>query len=99
LFKTGVSAEFEKGHVALVWDKSGLAANKGIKTLAGVIDAGYRGEWMIALLNTSDKDHEVRKGDKIAQVLIQQVINASVEEVDELEDSSRNKGGFGSTGR
>ena len=99
LFKTGVSVEFDKNHVALVWDKSGLAAKKGIKTMAGVIDCGYRGEWMITLLNTSNEDHEVKIGDKIAQVLIQPVVSANIEEVKELNDSSRGEGGFGSTGR
>lgn len=99
IFGTGISTEFDKGYVALVWDKSGLAAKKGIKTMAGVMDCGYRGEWLITLLNTSNEDHEVKKGDKIAQALIQPIHYAEIEEVKELNDSSRGEGRFGSTGK
>ena len=99
LVKTGISTSFPEGYVALIWDRSGNAAKKGIKTMAGVIDAGYRGEWGIVMLNTSDENFEIKKGDKIAQALIQPIINADVKEVESLEDSSRGEGGFGSTGK
>lgn len=99
LFKTGISIAIPKGYVSLVWDKSGLAANYGIKTMGGVIDAEYRGEYKIALLNTSHKSYNFKKGDKLAQVLIQPVCRAEVEEVQKLSDTKRGSGSFGSTGK
>ena len=98
-FKLGIATQFPEGYVALVWDKSGHAAKRGLKTMAGVIDAGYRGEWAIVVLNTSDSEVEINKGDKIAQALIQPVISAEIEEAEDLSDSERGDGGFGSTGR
>lgn len=95
--KTGISMELPKNHVALVWDKSGMAS-KGIKTMGGVIDAGYRGEYKIVLVNLSSKDFEIKKGQKIAQILIQKVEKPEIEEVKKLKKSSRGGGGFGSTG-
>jgi len=95
---TGISVEIPNGYVGLVWDKSGLASKKGIKTMAGVMDSGYRGEWKIVLFNTGSEQHQIKEGDKIAQVLIQPIECAEIEEVKELEDSSRGDGGFGSTG-
>ncbi len=98
MISTGISCEFPEGYVALVWDKSGLASKNGIKTMAGVIDCHYRGEWKIVLLNTSKEDIEIKKGQKIAQVLIQRIEKAEVKEVEELSDTTRGEGGFGSTG-
>ena len=99
LVPTGISMEFPQGHVALIWDKSGLAANKGIKTMAGVIEYTYRGEYKIVLLNTSNDDFFIKKGDKIAQVLIQPISTAEVVEVSDLSETSRGAGAFGSTGK
>jgi len=99
IISTGISCEFPLGYVALVWPKSGLSAKKGIDVLAGVIDAHYRGEYKIVLLNTSDEVFEIKKGDKVAQVLIQKVERVDVEEVGELKNSVRGEGGFGSSGR
>ncbi|MGM5484993.1 MAG: dUTP diphosphatase [Nanobdellota archaeon] len=99
VFKTGIASSITPGHVALIWDRSGNAAKSGIKTMAGVIDCGYRGEWGIVLLNTGNEEFEIRKGDRIAQALIQPVTYAEVEETDSLEDSDRAEGGFGSTGK
>jgi len=96
---TGISLEFEKGYAALVWDKSGLAAKHGIKTMAGVGDSIYRGEYKIVLLNTSDSDYYIKKGDKICQILIQPVEQAEIEEVFELGKSERGENGFGSSGK
>ncbi|MFH1452015.1 MAG: dUTP diphosphatase [archaeon] len=95
---TGISMELPEGYVALVWDKSGLAAKKGITVLGGVIDAHYRGEYKIILYNTEIDDFIIRKGDKIAQVLIQPIETAIIEEVNELSETSRGEGRFGSTG-
>src|SRR6056297_3455629 len=96
--RTGISIELPKNHVALVWDKSGIAS-KGIKTMGGVIDSGYRGEYKIVLINLSSKDFEIKKGQKIAQILIQKVEKPQIEEVKKLKNSSRGGGGFGSTGK
>jgi dUTP pyrophosphatase len=95
---TGICFGLDKGYVALVWDKSGVAGKSGIKTMAGVIDSGYRGEVKVVLLNTSTEDYPIKKGDKIAQVLIQKVNSAIIKEVDSLEETKRGEGGFGSTG-
>jgi dUTP pyrophosphatase len=95
---TGISIELPKDYVVLVWDKSGLAANYGITTMAGVGDSGYRGEYKIVLLNTSYNDYTIKKGQKITQILIQKVETAEIKQVNELTESSRGKGRFGSTG-
>jgi dUTP pyrophosphatase len=96
---TGIAIEMPTGYVGLIWDKSGLASNHGLTNLGGVIDAGYRGEYFVTLLNVSEQDYTVEKGHKIAQLLIQPVEHPSIEEVTELSDSSRGAGGFGSTGK
>lgn len=98
IVRTGLSIEFPKGYVALMWDKSGIA-KEGVTTLAGVGDAGYRGEYKIVLYNLSSKKYEIKKGQKIAQILIQKVESPEIEEVDELSETSRGTGGFGSTGK
>ena len=82
----------------MVWDKYGVAGNYGIKTMAGVVDSGYRGEIMIALVNLSKEVYTINAGDKIAQMLIQKIECPEIEEVQELSDTKRGKGGFGSTG-
>lgn len=96
---TGLIMEIPDGYVGLIWDKSGLSANHGLKTIAGVVDSGYRGEVLVAIWNTSDKDYEFKKGDKVAQMLIQPVIFPEIEEIDNLSETSRGDGGFGSTGK
>lgn len=97
LISTGISIELPEGYVALVWDKSGIAL-KGIKSIGGVIDSTYRGEYKIILLNTSDENYIIKKGDKIAQILIQPVMTAEIQETNELSETKRDKGGFGSSG-
>ena len=96
--KTRVKMELPEGFVALVWDKSGLALKNGIKTMAGVIDSGYRGEIGIVLANLSGRDYKIEKGQKIAQMLVQKVERAEIEETKNLNETSRGAGGFGSTG-
>ncbi len=95
---TGISISLPKGYVSLIWDKSGVALNSGIKTMAGVLDADYRGEYRVVLLNVSDQNFEIKKGQKIAQVLIQKIEHPEIEVVEELSETSRGEGGFGSTG-
>ena len=97
--RTGIKMEIPEGYVGLVWDKSGIAANSGIKTMAGVIDAGYRGEIKIVLINLSNQDFEIKKGQKIAQMLIQKIEHPKIEIVEFLSESGRGEGGFGSTGK
>lgn len=97
--RTGVKVAIPEGHVGLVWDKSGLAAKKGIKTMAGVVDSGYRGEIVVVLANLGKEAFVVEKEMKIAQMLIQKVEQADFEHVDELEETERKERGFGSSGR
>lgn len=99
IFSLGISSEFPEGYVALVWDKSGLAAKNGLTVLGGVIDSGYRGEWGIILFNSGEEDYQIKKGDKIAQVLIQPVEGVEIEAAKELTETKRGAGGFGSTGK
>lgn len=95
--KTGISIEIPKGYVSLIWDKSGIGS-KGIKTLGGVIDCNYRGEYIVILINLSSKNFEIKKGQKIAQLLIQKVENPKMEIVNNLSETLRGSKGFGSTG-
>ena len=101
LVPTGVKIALPNGFVGLVHPRSGLAAKNGITVLntPGTIDAGYRGEIMVTLYNSTDQDFEVKRGDRIAQLLIQQVEQARFLQVSELPQSDRGESGFGSSGR
>jgi dUTP pyrophosphatase len=94
---TGIALEFPATHGALVEDRSGLAV-RGVTTLAGVIDPGYRGELKVVMTNLGAGPVEIKAGDRIAQLRIVQRIEASFEEVTELGEAARGAGGFGSTG-
>ena len=95
---TGIAMSIEKGFAGLVWDKSGISHKNGIKTLGGVIDSNYRGEWMIGLVNLGQEEYKIEKGQKIAQVLIQKIEQPEIKEVEELEETNRGDRRFGSTG-
>lgn len=102
LFKTGISIKLPRGYVSLIWDRSGLAYKQGLTVLGGVIDADYRGDYGVILYNTSDESYEIKKGDRIAQVLIQPVVSVDIVEVEEFSEDRENlreEGGFGSSGR
>ena len=99
LVSTGIAMEIPLGFVGLFWGKSGLATKHGIVTSAGVIDAGYRGEVKIALVNTSDEDYTIEAGHKVAQLLIQKIEHPEIVEVSELSETVRGEQGFGSTGK
>lgn len=100
VFKIGIASEFPRGWYVSVRGKSGLAQKYGIDVLAGVIDAGYRGEWGVVLVNLGEQPMNVEKGDKIAQAsLLPLPDQAEIKEVEEISDSERGIGGFGSTGR
>jgi dUTP pyrophosphatase len=94
---TGIALEFPATHGALVEDRSGLAM-RGVTTLAGVIDPGYRGEIKVVVVNLSATAVEIKAGDRIAQLRIVQRIEARFEEVSELVEAPRGAKGFGSTG-
>lgn len=96
--RTGLAMEFPETHGALVEDRSGLAV-RGVTTLAGVIDPGYRGELKVVLTNLGGEPVEIGVGDRVAQLRIVQRIAAVFEEVEELVEAPRGTGGFGSTGR
>ena len=96
---TGVAIEIPKGYVGLVWDKSYVSFNLGLKVMGGVIDANYRGEFIMNLLNTSDKEVIIEKGHKVAQMIVQKFEQCDVEEVSELSETVRGHGREGSTGR
>lgn len=99
LIATGLAMEIPKGCVGLIWDKSGLATQHGLKVLGGVIDAGYRGEVKVGLINLGPKKVVIEAGHKVAQILIQRVHQARVKEVKKLSSTTRGSGGFGSTGK
>jgi dUTP pyrophosphatase len=94
---TGIALELPSTHGALVEDRSGLAL-KGLTTLAGVIDPGYRGEIKIVLTNLNPLPYTISPGDRVAQLRVVQRIEATFEEVAELAEAARGTGGFGSTG-
>lgn len=96
--KTGLSLEMPDHLSGLIWPRSGLAVKQGIDVLAGVVDAGYRGEIMVCLLNTSSLHVTISKGDRIAQLIFQEVLNVTLTLSDELNTSQRGGNGFGSSG-
>lgn len=101
LVRTGIKIAMPDGFVGLVHPRSGLAVKHGITVLnsPGTIDAGYRGEIMVPLINTSNEDFQIATGDRIAQLLFQKVEIAKFIPVRELPESSRGETGFGSSGR
>jgi dUTP pyrophosphatase len=101
LLPTGLALALPRGYEAQVRPRSGLAVKHGIGLInaPGTIDADYRGEVMIALVNLGPSAYTVRRGDRIAQVVIQRVEQARLEQVPELDATERDSGGFGHTGR
>lgn len=100
VIKTGIFIELPVGYEAQIRPRSGLAAKKGITVLnsPGTIDADYRGEIGIILVNLSNEPFTIENGERIAQMVISRHEHISWKEVDELEATSRGEGGFGSTG-
>lgn len=100
LVHTGIAIELPQGFVGLVYARSGLASKKGLAPAnkVGVIDCDYRGEIMVALHNHSAETRRVEKGERIAQLVIAPYYTANFTEVNELSDTVRGEGGFGSTG-
>ena len=101
LVPTGIAIALPLGYVALVHPRSGLAARHGLSIVntPGTIDAGYRGEIKVLLINHDPREPiELRRGDRVAQLVVQRYEQAHFKEVSELPDSSRGDGGYGSTG-
>jgi dUTP pyrophosphatase len=85
--RTGIAIEIPEGCVGLIWDKSGVGIHGGLKTLGGVVDAGYRGEILVGMVNLSQEE-----------LLIQKIEHLEIKEVSELSNTAREERGFGSTG-
>ncbi|OJJ39765.1 hypothetical protein ASPWEDRAFT_37604 [Aspergillus wentii DTO 134E9] len=98
MVETGIAVAVPAGTYGRVAPRSGLAAKHFIDTGAGVIDADYRGEVKVLLFNFSDVDFTINKGDRIAQLVLERIYTPEVQVVEELEESVRGAGGFGSTG-
>ena len=100
LIKTGLSIELPIGFAGLIYARSGLASKRGLAPAnkVGVIDCDYRGEIMVALHNHTNEPQTVAKGERIAQLVITPYVTAQFEETDELSETVRGEGGFGSTG-
>ena len=100
LISTGIYLEIPEGYEVQVRSRSGLAFKFGLMVLnsPGTIDSGYRGEVKVILKNHDHHSYDVKKGDRIAQLVMASVVRAEIEEVIELSETERNEGGFGSTG-
>lgn len=100
LVRTGIALEIPLGYMGLIRPRSGLATKLGIgMNSSGVVDAGYRGEISVTLINHSDKPHNISPGQRIAQIVFVPVISGfDFQVVDELSDTQRGEGGYGSTG-
>ena len=101
LIHTGIAVEIPEGYCGLIFARSGLATKRGLAPAnkVGVIDADYRGEIMVALHNHADTEAVVLAGERVAQMVITPFIQVGFDEVDELSETVRGEGGFGSTGR
>ena len=101
LVPTGLAIELPEGYEGQIRPRSGLAAKQGLTCLnsPGTIDADYRGEVQVLLVNLSTERTVIRRGDRIAQLIVAPVVRAELVEVEALSDTARGAGGFGSTGR
>ena len=101
MVKLGLQLEIPEGYAGLVFARSGLASKRGVAPAnkVGVIDSDYRGECMVALHNHTDSSVTIEGGERIAQLVVVPYLKAEFEEADELSDTERGGGGFGSTGR
>lgn len=100
LIKTGLALEIPQGYAGLIYARSGLASKRGLAPAnkVGVVDADYRGEVMVALHNHSNLPQKISAGERIAQLVVAPFLKAEFTAVDELSDTVRGEGGFGSTG-
>lgn len=98
LIPTGVCLAIPRGMVGLIWPRSGLAVNYAVDRLAGVIDSDYRGEVKVSLICHGEDSVSIKKGDRIAQLIIQEYMPVRMAIVDVLDETDRGAGGFGHTG-
>ena len=100
MIHTGLAVEIPVGYAGLIYARSGIATKRGLTPAnkVGVIDSDYRGEVMVSLHNHSDKEQEIADGERIAQLVIAPFLAAEFCETEELSDTARGEGGFGSTG-
>jgi dUTP pyrophosphatase len=100
MIHTGLSMEIPEGYAGLIFARSGLASKKGLAPAnkVGVVDSDYRGEFMVALHNHTDEPKTVDGGERVAQLVIVPFLKAAFEEAEELCETARGAGGFGSTG-
>jgi len=99
LIKTGIRIALPKNTWGNIRDRSGLAYKQGFHCLAGVIDCSYRGEIGVVAMNLGTKTIELRKNDRVAQLVVTPYLTPPLEVVDSLDETERDSGGFGSTGR
>lgn len=100
MIPTGIAVAIPAGHAGLVAPRSGLAARSGVSVVngPGVVDSGYRGEINVILINHGTSELTIRRGDRIAQLIVIPIDTPDLIEVDELPESARGEGGFGSSG-
>ena len=98
MIPTGIGMAIPDEYMLRISDKSGLAS-KGLHTMGGIVDAGYRGEINVIIYNTTDSDYLFESGHKIAQGIIQPIVHGEFELVSELDEGLRGDNGFGSTGK
>lgn len=94
---TGIAVELPENTSGIIWGKSSVES-KGIKAMAGLVDAPYRGELIVCMYNLNEQDFVFEAGQKVAQLVVLPTLYPAFEEVCELTDTSRGEGGFGSTG-
>lgn len=102
MIPTGIAVAIPRGYAGFVLPRSGLASRHGIALVnsPGLVDSGYRGEMAIIMLNTDKREaFHIKRGDRIAQLVIQRIEEVALSSVEELDDTSRGAGGFGSTGK
>jgi len=98
LVNVGIALEIPKGYVGLIWPRSGLAVKSGVDVFAGVIDSGYRGEVKVCLYNSSTETIHISSGDRVAQILFQAIGQFDLVQSEQLTNTPRDVGGFGSSG-
>ena len=94
---TGVAVELPEGTSGIIWGKSSVES-KGVKAMAGLVDAPYRGELIVCMYNLNDTEFVFEKGQKVGQLVVLPTLYPDFEEAEELSDTARGAGGFGSTG-
>ncbi len=101
LVPTGIAVRVPDGYAGMIYARSGLGIKHGItlRNCVGVVDSDYRGEVCVGLVNLSDREYVIKNGDRIAQMVITPVQHCDIVEVEELDETERGSGGFGSTGK